>query len=244
VHATLRTVRGFARLRDPRLFASLRSAIARSQRAASFRITDFSVEPNHAHLIVEAEDEKALSNGMRALVIRLTLTVRRITGHKGALWADRYHAHELRSPTEVRNALAYVLNNWRKHVRGVGEMDPCSSAPWFSGWSELAKSTNDGWARAQPGVVEAWTAAGPAAGPAAWPRLSAHRADDTPLCPVVEPKTWLATTGWHAKTKLGLIKLGERPASADGMRLLERATQELAATGQTARAAARGAGQR
>jgi REP element-mobilizing transposase RayT len=222
VHVTLRTVRGFARLRDPRLYAALRSAIARSQRAASFRITDFSVEPNHVHVIVEAEDEKALSNGMRALAIRLTLTVRRITGHRGAVWADRYHAHELRSPTEYRNALAYVLNNWRKHVRGVGEMDPCSSAPWFSGWSDLAKSTNDGWASAQPGVIEPWVAIGPPARP----RLLARRADTAPLCPVAPPETWLATIGWRTKTKLGLIKLGERPAGADPMRLLERAARD------------------
>jgi REP element-mobilizing transposase RayT len=211
VHVTLRTVKGLAWLRDPPLFAALRSAIARSQRGEALRITDFSVEPNHVHVIVEAEDEKALSNGMRALTIRLTLTVRRITGHRGAVWADRYHTHELRSPTEVRNALAYVLNNWRKHVRGVGEMDPYSSAPWFSGWSELAKSTNDGWARAQPGVIEPWVAIGPPARA----RLSARSADTTPVCPVVEPKTWLATTGWHTKTKLGLIKLGERPATRE-----------------------------
>jgi REP element-mobilizing transposase RayT len=211
VHVTLRTVKRFASLRDVRLFTALRSAIARSQRGAAFRVTDFSVETNHVHLIVEAEEEKALSNGVRALTIRLTLTVRRVAGHKGALWADRYHARELRSPTEVRNALVYVLNNWRKHVRGVGEMDPCSSAPWFSGWSDLAKGTNDGWARAQPGVVQAWTAAGPATRA----RLSARAADDVPLCPVVEPDTWLARKGWRTKTKLGLIKLGERPATRE-----------------------------
>jgi REP element-mobilizing transposase RayT len=225
VHVTMRTVKGFAKLRDARLFTALRSAIARSQRGAAFRITDFSVEPNHLHVIVEAEDEQALSNGVRALAIRLTLTVRRVTGHKDALWADRYHARELRSPTEVRNALAYVLNNWRKHVREAGEMDPCSSAAWFSGWSDLAKSTNDGWARAQPGVIEAWTAEGPPVPP----RLSARQADSTPLCPVAPPETWLATTGWRTKTRLGLIKLGEQPAGADPMRLLERAAREASA---------------
>src|SRR5262249_51577855 len=32
---------------------------------------------------------------------------------------DRYHARSLSTPREVRNALVYVLNNWRKHVRGA-----------------------------------------------------------------------------------------------------------------------------
>jgi REP element-mobilizing transposase RayT len=113
--------------------APLRSAIARSQRGAAFRVTDFSVEPNHGHFITEASDARSLSNGVRALVIRLTLALRRVTGHRGPIWADRYHARELRSPREYRNCLAYVLNNWKKHVRGVGDMDPCSSAPWFAG---------------------------------------------------------------------------------------------------------------
>jgi hypothetical protein len=196
--------------------------MARSQRGAAFRITEFSVEPNHGHFIVEATDERELSNGVRALVIRLTLAIRRVTGHRGPVWADRYHARELRSPREYRNCLAYVLNNWKKHVRGASEMDHCSSAPWFSGWSELVRQCFNGWARAQPGVVRAWTAVGPLV-PA---RLSARRADSTPLCPVVHATTWLATDGWREKSGLGTIKLGECPAGADGMRWLERAARD------------------
>jgi REP element-mobilizing transposase RayT len=225
VHITLRTVDGLVSLRRPRLFAALRSAIARSQRGAAFRITDFSVEPNHGHFITEADDARALSNGVRALVIRLTLAIRRVTGYRGLAWADRYHARELRSPREYRNALVYVLHNWKKHVPGAADMDPCSSAPWFAGWSDLAKSCSDGWAAAQPGVMEPWTAQGPAV-PAI---LSARAADAAPLCPVVPPETWLATRGWRAKSGRGAIKLGEYPAGADGMRFFESAAREARA---------------
>jgi hypothetical protein len=34
----------------------------------------------------------------------------------------------------VRNALVYVLNNFRKHVATARGMDPCSSAASFDGW--------------------------------------------------------------------------------------------------------------
>ena len=219
VHVTLRTVAGLVSLRRPRPLAAFRSAIARSQRGATFRITDFSIEPDHGHFIVEASDAHALANGARALAIRLTLAIRRVIGHRGPVWGDRYHARELRSPREYRNALAYVLNNWKKHVRGAGDMDPYSSAPWCSGWSDVAKAANDGWARAQPGVVEPWTARGPEV-PA---RLLAREADTTPLCPVAASGTWLGTVGWRVKSERGAIKLGECPASADWMRFLERA---------------------
>jgi hypothetical protein len=55
--------------------------------------------------------------------------------------ADRYHEVHLESPTQVRNTLAYVLNNYRTHLwRERGErcgrrwLDPCSSADFFDGW--------------------------------------------------------------------------------------------------------------
>jgi hypothetical protein len=41
----------------------------------------------------------------------------------------------LPSPREVRHALVYVLNNFRKHERGARGIDPCSSARWFAGWT-------------------------------------------------------------------------------------------------------------
>lgn len=59
----------------------------------------------------------------------------RLMDRKGAVFAERYHAHELRSPLEVRRALDYVLNNARKHGYLRGAFDPFSSAPYFDGFS-------------------------------------------------------------------------------------------------------------
>ena len=33
----------------------------------------------------------------------------------GKVFPDRYHAQIIRTPRQARHALAYVLNNWRKH---------------------------------------------------------------------------------------------------------------------------------
>jgi hypothetical protein len=67
--------------------------------------------------------------------------VNRILGRRGALWADRYCRRDLRSPREVRHALAYVLCNARKHHAGVPELDRCSSAAWFDGWRGAPRGT-------------------------------------------------------------------------------------------------------
>jgi putative transposase len=95
----------------------------------------FSVQRDHVHLIVEANDATALSRGMRGLAIRCALAVNRALGRCGALWSDRYHALALSTPRMVRNALVYVLANARKHLKLLG-VDPCSSARWFDGFAE------------------------------------------------------------------------------------------------------------
>ena len=53
---------------------------------------------------------------------------------------ERYHAHVLRTPREVRNAIAYVLHNARRHGRIVTGIDDYSSGPWFDGWKEPVRS--------------------------------------------------------------------------------------------------------
>ena len=71
---------------------------------------------------------------MQGFAIRAAKAVNRTLRRRGTVWADRFHARALRTPREVRNALVYVLNNFRKHVPGARGIDPRSSAPWFSGW--------------------------------------------------------------------------------------------------------------
>jgi hypothetical protein len=86
-------------------------------------------------LLVEADTPTAFERGIRGLAVRVAKGVNRMLRRKGRVWATRYHARILRTPREVRNALVYVLNNWRKHVPGAGGIDPCSSAWWFDGWA-------------------------------------------------------------------------------------------------------------
>jgi putative transposase len=121
-------------MRSGRLFPALCQGLALAS-GAQFRVVQFSVQTNHVHLLVEAE-EGALGRGMQGLGIRLAKAINRRLGRKGQVWADRYHGRALRTPREVRHGLVYVLLNGRKHgVSGCG-IDPCSSGPWFEGWRE------------------------------------------------------------------------------------------------------------
>jgi hypothetical protein len=97
----------------------------------------FTVQADHVHLLVEAEGTSTFRGGIQGLAIRVARAVNRALGRRGRVWGDRYHARMLRTPREVRNALVYVLANWRKHVPGARGLDPCSSARWFVGWRNV-----------------------------------------------------------------------------------------------------------
>jgi REP element-mobilizing transposase RayT len=134
-------------LREARLAAaigeSLRAAARRDTAKARVRVVQFSIQADHLHLLVEAASFDDLANGMRGLGVRLARAVNRELGRRGSFANDRYHARELETPRDARNALVYVLGNWRKHVRAAdGSVDPCSSARWFGGWaSPVERST-------------------------------------------------------------------------------------------------------
>jgi hypothetical protein len=160
-----------------------------------FRLVHYSLQGNHAHLIVEARDTDAIGRGMKAIGSRLALAVNRVTEHTGRVLADRYHMRLLRTPREVHHALRYVLLNGRKHFAAAKRagvraaealLDRASSARWFDGW--------------KAGNRTASSAPEPAAG-----RVQA---------PVARARTWLLSVGWR---RHGLLDPAEVPGAARRM---------------------------
>ncbi len=133
----MRAREGLPSFREQAIFVEVRAALAAASRGA-FRVVHFSVQTNHVHLVVEAHDARALSSGMLGLNVRMARAINRVLRVRGSVWKERYHAHPLQTPREVRNALVYVLMNAKKHgVRLVG-IDRFSSAPWFDGFAGVA----------------------------------------------------------------------------------------------------------
>lgn len=150
VHVTLKLRGDLPRLRRKRPFRVIRDAIAAAHKSY-FQVVEFSVQDDHMHLIVEANDRRQLARGMQGLKIRIAKALNRLWERKGSVFSDRYHARILRSPLEVKNALAYVLNNARRHAWQFGRrvlaktwIDPYSSAEQFPGWRELFGEPPDG----------------------------------------------------------------------------------------------------
>ena len=142
VHVTVRLRKGLRGLRAKPTYAVIRRCFELGCDRFGFRLVQFSVQSNHLHLICEAEDRPSLSRGMKGLLVRIARALNRLWGRRGSVFESRYHDHVLKSPRQVRNALAYVLNNLWRHLRGVGcrqaiaGMDSYASGFWFDGWRD------------------------------------------------------------------------------------------------------------
>jgi len=142
VHVTLRVGRRIPSLRRQVLASLVKRALFKQRAAleagaeAMFQIVHFTIQDDHIHLIVEASDKRKLARGVMGLEIRIARSLNKALGRTGRFWAERYHRHDLRTPTETRNALRYVLLNVKKHYRLQGDFaDQHSSAATFDGFT-------------------------------------------------------------------------------------------------------------
>ncbi len=200
VHVTLRVHRDVSSLRKRLMYRALREATIavamgelHDRDGGAFRIVHLSIQRDHVHLLVEADHKRALSNGMQrfqisaAKHINAAISVRRIERRRGPVFPDRFHQEIIETPRQARNALSYVLNNWRKHredradVARSWNVDPFSTGISFDGWKQ--REDADVWWKPREGYE--------------------------PLV-VYLPKTWLLRVGWR---KHGRISWTEVPGA-------------------------------
>ena len=156
-HITIKVRSDVPSLRSARLVRELESSWRQVRDRGRFRIAHYSIQSNHVHLLVEASSAADVGSGMKSVSARLARAVNRVFSRSGAVLRERYHLHVLRSPREVRNALAYVLLNARRHAvalgsrfRSLAHVDPGSSGRWFDGWRSVVEPAHDPPAIAQP----------------------------------------------------------------------------------------------
>jgi REP element-mobilizing transposase RayT len=164
------------------MYKAIRRVLARYLGKDDFRIVHISIQKNHLHLITEAANKLALTRNMQSLAINLARAINRAWGRGGGkVFAYRYGAKQIKTKSYARNALSYVLNNWRRHREDFFDgaarkalLDEYSSAVSFTGWTI---------------------------------RIGKPPRDYEPL-PVAPPQTELLSFDW---TEFGLIDPTERP---------------------------------
>ena len=127
VHVTLRVKGHVWNLRSRRAWRRLRQAFEKARGRFGARLIEYSVQGNHLHLIIEADDTEALSRAMQGLTIRIAKALNAMMARAGQVFDDHYFARLLRRPTELVRAIAYVTGNHQHHFGGGG-VDLYSSA--------------------------------------------------------------------------------------------------------------------
>jgi len=180
----MRVEREVGSLRKYDAYNAIRRGLPSTFRRSDSRICQITLQRDHVHLIAEANDERALARGMQgfeiaaAHLLNAAISKKRGQLRRGRVFSDRYHARILRTPTEVKRALNYVLNNWRHHGEHQGietmfwDVDYFSSGATFARWKE----------------------------PLPEPPMTTYE----PL-PVQPPSTWLLSIGWTCAGELSMF---------------------------------------
>ncbi len=116
-HVTVHARPGIPDLRTDRVQAMLRE-ILEAQRdnprySDRFQVVHYSLRADHLHLVVEASDNRAMRSGVSGVIIAFARRLNMMLHGRpsGKVWVDRYHSRELRTPGDVRRALAHVVRN-------------------------------------------------------------------------------------------------------------------------------------
>ncbi len=195
VHVVLRVATAVGSLRKRFMYRALRWATVIAANHEDAKIVHLSIQRTHVHLIVEAQSRQALAKLMQGFQISAAKNINRAYSkarklgqrRRGKVFTDRYFSTVIKTPAQARHALAYVLNNWRKHAEDGTEktrawkMDLFSSGYAFFGWKDFNPAVE--W----KGLPDSYD----------------------PLI-VWIPKTWLLQEGWK---RHGLIDPFEVPSA-------------------------------
>ena len=177
----MRVAKGIPSLRSELVQNLLKEVLkdqARRDYAAGFQVVHFSIQDNHLHVAAEAKgattediarsprllsqrarrgletkDRDMIRRGIAGLAISFARRLNKLLRRKWKVWAERHHRRDLTTPTDVRNTLVYIFQNFRRHgmrVYGIGATDPFSTAPSFDGWLDQRDSA------AMYGDTEPW----------------------------------------------------------------------------------------
>jgi REP element-mobilizing transposase RayT len=196
LHVVMRIAPAVGSLRRRKMYRALREATITAAMRERFRIVHISLQRTHIHLLVEADHKAALARGMQGFLISAARHINTALGdgtrrRRGKVFADRYHARVITSPTQARHAIGYVLANFRKHgedkdgLASTWLVDPFSSAILFPDWRELQDKA------------------------LMWPIRETY----DPMI-VFRPRTWLLAEGWKLCGSISARDVPSKPRGA------------------------------
>jgi REP-associated tyrosine transposase len=108
IHVTVRMRADVWNLTTRRCLPVVEAAFSAGAERFGFELVQYSVQPDHIHLLVEAANQRALGRGMKGIGVRLSRGLNKLMEREGTVLDDRYEPRVLATPAEeasVRRSL-------------------------------------------------------------------------------------------------------------------------------------------
>lgn len=114
LHITVKLEKSKAGLKNKQTLALLHKAIKKA-RLSGLRILHYTLEFDHIHMLIEADNNHQLSRGMQSFGITFSKGINKLKKLQGNVYKNRYHLRLIKTYKEIKNVMNYILSNGVKH---------------------------------------------------------------------------------------------------------------------------------
>jgi len=114
LHLTVKIEKEKANLKNKFILKILKKAILNARRF-NLKIIHYSLEFDHVHLLIEAENNIILGKGMQSFGVTFSKAINRHRNVSGQVYKHRYHFRKITSAKQLKNVMNYIFKNGVKH---------------------------------------------------------------------------------------------------------------------------------
>jgi len=126
LHLTVKVKRIKADMKNKAVLSILKRAIMNA-RKQGLRVIHFTLEYDHIHLLIEAENNEILGKGMQSFGVTFSKAINRMKKQSGGVYKHRYHFRQISGVRQLKNVLNYIFTNGVKHKTAKSLVNPYNS---------------------------------------------------------------------------------------------------------------------
>ncbi|MBC7714103.1 MAG: transposase [Rhizobacter sp.] len=126
LHLTVKIKKIKADIKNKTILHFLKRAILNS-RKQGLKVIHFSLEYDHVHLLIEADNNIVLGKGMKSFGVTLSKAINKVKNQKGGVYKHRYHFRQISSARQLKNVMKYIFLNGVKHKTANNIVSPFNS---------------------------------------------------------------------------------------------------------------------
>lgn len=126
LHLTVKIKKERAAIKNKTVLRILKKAI-QNARAQGLRVIHYTLEYDHVHLLIEADNNTTLGKGMKSFGVTLAKALNRLRSHAGGVYKHRYHFKHITGTRQLKNVMNYIFLNGVKHKTSKHKINPFNS---------------------------------------------------------------------------------------------------------------------